>query len=328
MNRHQHYLFSFALATLVVLSGCSSKEENVLQEYAKPPVYDDEKVLLDGGDTLRPVRLQLVADTIFVSYNNQPRIDVYNREFKRISSVNLTDPEPIYPTSFYVIDSLIIVAAHARHLIIVYDRKGTPLMSFGTLPDGTSQLSPFAVTYFGGVAYIADAGLGQILAVSLVNAENITEVGELILTIPKDSTRQIGFPSALAVTPDGRLIVGDAKDGEINVFTCDGGYIYDFDRVNENAVMAPRGFAMDRVLDPMVQDSSSFDPSGIRIQGRLHVVDANNGRIHMFNPSGKYISSYPEQRLPGKPSDIAIDRQNLKIYIADPGAARIFIYNY
>jgi hypothetical protein len=153
-------------------------------------------------------------------------------------------------------------------------------------------------------------------------------MGELILQIPSGSSAIIGFPASLMVTFEGRLFVGDSRNSIIKVFTCDGQYIYDFDPIPAQNPFSPIGFAIDNKIDPSMQDSSSFDPSGIREMGRIHVVDPNNRTVHMFNPVGKYVSSYEPQEMMAKPSDIAIDRKSRKIYIADPHAERIFIYRY
>jgi hypothetical protein len=153
-------------------------------------------------------------------------------------------------------------------------------------------------------------------------------MGELILQIPSGSSAIIGFPASLMVTLEGRLFVGDSRNSVIKVFTCDGQYIYDFDRVPTQNPFSPMGFAIDNKIDPSMQDTSSFDPSGIREMGRIHVVDPNNRTVHMFNPVGKYVSSYKPDEKMVKPSDIAIDRKSRKIYIADPHAERIFIYQY
>ena len=47
----------------------------------------------------------------------------------------------------------------------------------------------------------------------MADAPGITETGELILTIPTSEEQELGFPSAVYVTEDGRLLVGDAATG-------------------------------------------------------------------------------------------------------------------
>jgi len=321
------------LATLILVILCAliiacGQSDEKSEAYKKSPSYIASKVITENGDTLMPARLQVYRDTLFVSYLGQHRIDMFTDQFEKSGSILLVDPEPVFPTYFAITDSLVIVSDHAKKAVVIYDRQGKFIDSFGFLPDGSTRLSPFDLTFYGGVLYLSDIGLNRILAISLTDAENITEKGELILQIPADSSTVIGFPSSLMVTFEGRLFVGDSRNSIIKVFTCDGQYIYDFDPIKTTKPFAPMGFALDNKIDPSMQDSSSFDPSGIREMGRIHVVDPNNRTVHLFNPVGRYVSSYePDDRMM-KPSDIAIDRKSRKIYIADPHAERVFVYRY
>ena len=58
------------------------------------------------------------------------------------------------------------------------------------------------------------------------------------------------------------------------------------------------------------------------------MVDGFNGQIHMFNPLGRYLASYPaDARLAG-PAGIAVDRAGRRVYVADPPTGRILVYRY
>ncbi len=307
---------------------CDNRENTIIDRYSTVPKLERSVPIIDGGDTLRPARLQMVDDTLYVSYVGQTRLDLFTPELEKIRSIVLDKPESVHPTSFVVADSEIIVTDHAKRIVAAYDFDGGFLTSFGLLPDEATRLSPLVVTYYGGVAYVADIALRKVLAISMTDAPEITERGELILTIPPDSGQTVGFPSAICVTPDGRLLVGDAEDGLVRVFTCDGRPVYNFDSVFTDRPLAPQGFAIDDIIDPELQDTSSFDPSGIRYLGRIHVVDGNNAAVHLFSPLGRFIASYPSGGELVRPSGIAIDRARKKIYIADPVARRIFMYRY
>jgi len=292
------------------------------------PVPVGRRVLTQDDDSLRPVRLRMYRDTLFVSYRGLPRIDMYDSNLVKLASIELTQPDSVYPTNFQITDSLLVVVDHAQHVMVVYDRSGDLITSFGTLPDGVTPLSPFSVYCYGGVAYVGDATLQKVMAVSITNAGDVTEMGELILTIPNDTLHRIQFPSMVFVTYDGRLIAGDAGEGDIKVFTCDGRYIYRFDTVTTEAPMAPQGIDMDNLIDPALQDTAVFDPSGVRQMGRFHLLDVNNRQVHMFNSLGRYVASYNVSDTAGRPSDIAIDRRRNRIYIADPEAGAILTYEY
>ncbi len=252
---------------------------------------------------------------------------MFDLSLTRLGSVSLTGPEPVQPSAFAVTDSAIYVSDHGKGVVLAYDRAGGFLDSYGMLPDGETRLSPLALTHFGGVLYVADMTLRRVLAVSVADAPGITERGELILSIPEEPVRELGFPSAVHVTPDGRLLVGDADSGVIRVFTCDGREMYEFETIPGQTALSPQGFASDDRADPSLQDDSSFDPSGIRDEGRFHVLDSYNGRVHMFNPVGRYVASYPEPGRLERPSGIAIDRTGGRVFIVDPPSRLIHVFD-
>lgn len=322
MTRHLSVAAAIAAVGFAILAACSG---NGGGPFLSPPDLVRQHVSLgDGGDTLRPLTLQWFRDTLYVSYTGQARLDKFSGELELVGSVALTDQEPVFPTSFAVSDSLIVVTDHARGLVILYDHDGSVRTSFGTLPDGATPLFPFCVSEYRDVAYIGDVGTHRVMAVSLADREGLTELGELLLMIPQDSVHRIEFASALVVTPDGRLLVGDAGAGDIKAFTCDGRFVYRFDSLRVSAKAAPLAFAIDDIIDPSLVDSTSFDPSGVRRLGRIHVADGNNGRLHVFNPLGRYAFSYGEEIPLVKPTGLAFDARRGMLYVADTGAGRIY----
>lgn len=317
-----------SLAAFLLAVACVDQSHDAAPPFERLPQLLGTHSLTHGDVAISPARIEIVGDTLFISSSQYPRIDKYDYDLNMIGSTALTYPKPVYPTDFKVTDSLLIVADHSNSLIVLYNRKGELVTSFGSMPNTSLPLSPFALDFYGGVAYVGDARLRLVLAVSMVDADGITEIGELILTIPADSVHSIGFPSAIMVTDDGRLLIGDALNGLTKVFTCDGRFVYTFDTVATANTIAPQGLAVDNVIDPSIQDSTSFDPSGVRFMGRIHIVDANNRQVHMFNPLGRYVASYTTPDSTGRPSDIAIDRQQRLIYVTDPVARRLFVYSY
>lgn len=324
----RNLLASALLIAIFPLLSCDHQGDEAVSSFSSQPTLLGQHTPLVDGDTLRPVGLQMFQDTLFVSYTRRAQIDLYSPDLKLLGTISLTDPEPIHPTSFAVNDSMLIVTDHGRGLVVLYDRTGSVVTSFGTLPDGVTPLLPFSVTEYDGIAYVGDLGTGRVLAVALNDRENVTEQGELILMIPSDTSHSIKFGSALDVTPDGRLLVGDAGEGEVKVFTCDGRFVYLFDSLPSGSKMAPLSFTMDEVIDPAMQDSTSFDPSGVRRLGRIHVADGNNGLIHVFNPLGKYAFSYGRDDDLKKPTGLAVDRKRDLLFVADPEAGRIYQYSF
>lgn len=330
MRTWQQKLLQFIALLICSLTfqQCADKPLTDTERYLRAPQFVHEFVLTDGGDTLAPVRVEIDTDSLFVSYRDLPRIDVYSLSGDLIRRIDLLDPEAVYPSSFVVLDSELVVVDHTRKVIVIYDRVGIFKHSFGLLPDHQTSLTPFAVTEYGGVLYVTDLSLRKVLAISNTDADGITERGELILSFPNDTARTLGFPSATYVTIDGRLLVGDAGDGDVEVFTCDGRHVYRFDDHTAAKRMAPQAFASDNLADPELLDSTTFDPSNIRLQGRVHVVDGNNAQIHLYSPLGRYVGSYPTDGRLEKPTGITVELWTRNVYITDPVKKRVFVYHY
>jgi hypothetical protein len=314
------------LCLLAVAAGCGTEQAH--DTYTESPRLLRSVELRDGANLLQPLRLQVVGDSVFVVYKGIARIDVYNLEFERVGSLPLVLPEPVMPSAFAVNDSQMVVCDHTRGAVVVYDRGGNHIDSFGLLPDAQTRLSPLALAHFQGVAYVADMSQKQVLAISTASTSATTEQGELILRVPGAGGKALGFPSAVSVTPDGRLLVGDAGQGHIRVFTCDGQEIYTFDPVPGQAGIAPQGFAVDNVRDPGMKAATSFDPSGVRLMGRIHVADGRGARVHMYNPLGEYLGSYPDAGALQGPSDVGISQKHRRVFVVDSLARRILVFGY
>ena len=328
MRRQINSLCCAGLA--LVFSACGQSGE--VDPFQLAPVLIDTVEPEHGGNSLAPIRLTVHADTLWVCYKSLPLIEAWSLDdpdsIRRVASVGLTDPVSVIPSSLVVGDSNFVVTDHGRGAVVEFDRDGRVRQSFDSLPGGKTGLSPLAVDEFQGVLYVADIAVRRVLAIALREGRGVRESGELILMIPHDEDVPLGFPSAVHVTPDGRLLVGDAKAGVVEVYTCDGRAIYKFDPVPDLSGMAPQGFAQDTVIDPAQQDEHSADPSGIRNQGRIHVADSVNGRVHVYGALGSYLLSYPQDGSLTGPSDVAIHAASRRVFVADPGSGSIVIYRY
>jgi len=312
------------LAVLLVhaalIAGCGRASQ-------EPVTLERSIALSDDTGVLQPLRLQVVGDTVFVSYKGVPRLDKYSLDLERVGSIELTDPVPVMPSAFAVGDSQIVVADHGRGAVVLYDRKGELIDSFGLLPDQQTRLLPLALAWFQGVAYVADMALKEVLAISTAATADVVEQGELVLRVPGAGNRGLGMPSAVFVTPDGRLLVGDSGTGSIRVFTCDGREVYSFDPLPEGKI-APQGFALDDVPDPELSGSAKSDPSGVKHMGHIHVADGRSGQVHVFNALGHYVASYSGNGVLEGPTDVTVSWETHRVFVADSRAKRVHVFSY
>ena len=149
-----------------------------------PPQFVTELRLEEDGTLLRPIRLEYRADTLYVSYRGVSRIDRFDAGLQPLGGIHLGKGHGIHASDFAVTDTGVAVCDHSLGSILLVDRQGDYVGSFGLLPDGETRLSPLAMDAFRGVAYVADVAQRRILAVSLTDSE-VTDRGELILSIPK-----------------------------------------------------------------------------------------------------------------------------------------------
>ena len=240
------------------LGGCRRSSLDSEGPLYAPPEFVGERKLSSGGEALIPLELQIHRDTLFVSYSRIPRIDAYSLELELLHSIELEEPEPVHPTWFCLTDDWLVVSDSEKRLIVLYDRTGKVVDSFGLLPDGKGKLDPGSLVIYGGVLYVSDQDLKRVLAVSLAEAAGITEIGELILTIPADGEKPLGLPGGLHVTDDGRVLIGDVGSGSIEVFTCDGRPIYSFESPKTTRPIGITAFAADDLADPKLAIAEEF----------------------------------------------------------------------
>jgi len=326
IREYKRALLSLYLIMMVI--GCTDHKDQSEISYLDLPLKKVIHLLNEDDTSLKPIRLHLKDDTIFVSYMGRAGIDLFATTFEMIGSIAFTDPDQIFPTDFFISDSQILVCDHSQQVLVVYDRFGNYINSYSRMPDNKVTLSPFSLTYYNDVVYVGDPLIQKVLAISMADIPEVTEKGELVLTFAGDALNQIVFPSALMVTSDGRLLIGDAGTGSVSAYTCSGRFIYNFEIPELAGIIAPQGIAVDDVQDPSLSNTESFDPSGVPGMGRIHIVDANNGKIHMFNPLGSYLASYPLNETLNKPSDIAIDTASNKIFVIEAAAGRVLEFVY
>ena len=85
-----------ALAFLIFLAflttGCAQ------EDYVRSPEFERLVQLDENHPGLEPARLQVVGDSLFVSFNGLPRLEVFDLDLNRLGTIDLVAPEPILTT--------------------------------------------------------------------------------------------------------------------------------------------------------------------------------------------------------------------------------------
>lgn len=143
---------------------------------------------------------------------------------------------------------------------------------------------------------------------------------ELVRVDPNGIVRQrvrgplAGFdrPYDVARGPDGRLFVTEYKGSRVSVLSPAGewqGYIGSRGR-GPGGLVGPQNLAVDE-------------------QGYLYVVDFGNKRVAKFAPDGVFVLSFggKDGDFPGFKSPTGIAAREGRVFVADPGAGRIYSFD-
>jgi predicted membrane-bound mannosyltransferase/DNA-binding beta-propeller fold protein YncE len=219
-------------------------------------------------------------------------------------------------------DGSLFVADANNHRIQHLAADGTIINTWGTFADLNSGNAPggtfnepwgVAVSLDGQFVYVADTWNHRV--------QKFTAGGIFLKmwgTFGQDNDpMSLWGPRDLLVDNDGNLLVTDTGNKRIKVFDADGNFISQFGEfgLEDGQFNEPVGIALDRATN------------------RLYVADTWNQRVQVFDYSnGNFthvdswdISGWYGQSLVNKPY-IAVGA-NSQVYITDPEAGRVLVYN-
>ena len=156
--------------------------------------------------------------------------------------------------------------------------------------------------------YVADTLAHQIVVLELDGRERF-RFGERGV-----GPGQFNFPTAVAVSDCGMVVVTDALNGRIQIFAADGSFELEVGRPGDTSgtFAKPKGVALDSDCN-------------------IYVCDALFDAIQVFDRGGRLLLTFGDSGSgPGQfwmPTGIFIDRQD-NIYVADSYNQRIQIFRY
>lgn len=298
--------------------------------FDQPPVFIGLQAI-SGDGNLRPFALALNEGKLLVSYLGSDRIDEFSGKLELLRTLHLLPGEQASITGLAAEgDRIYATDFNSGDLLFTEYKTGKLVQSFGWLPAYKTRMKALGVTYYKSNLYVTDVASRKMLVIGALAEKDARDEGELVVGFPngKASEFELGYPTWSIVTPDGRVLVSDAKNGEIKAFTCNGRSAHLFEKEGEATLKTPMGIAMDSIPSPALQAKivGGFDPTHVNNLGRIHVVDAELARVKLFDALGKYVLTYGQELR--QPNGIAIDQKKRLIFISDTKLHAIAVYKY
>ena len=213
-------------------------------------------------------------------------------------------------------DGTIYVAEESNNRLSAFDSAGVFSSVMGQVDAGSLLTRPNAVALGpDGSLVVADTWNYQIKVMS-PDGEVINqwgEPGEYGLAAETEPVYGFWGPRDVAVDQEGRVYVADTGNKRVRVYTSDGVFIRDIGSGGSNPGQ----------LD---------EPAGLALHadGRLFVADYWNRRISVFDTGGEFRYSFPVRAWydeQGNRPYLAVDEQRDMLYVTDPDAGRVLVYD-
>ena len=191
-------------------------------------------------------------------------------------------------------------------LIYRYQLQDRQLRKF----TGSPLRRPTGIAWHPGsrLLYVAETGRHQVVAFDLQGIERLRFGGH------GDGPGQFNFPTAVCVDHRGQVLVTDALNARIQVFTPEGHFVSAFGKPGDTSgtFAKPKGVAVDS-------------------EGHIYVCDALFDAVQIFSPTGRLLLAFGESGSgPGQfwmPAGIAVDADDF-IYVADSYNQRVQVFRY
>lgn len=206
----------------------------------------------------------------------------------------------VEPSGFVAAEDRFYITDAQHQMAYVFNSKGKFWFRFPQRdPDdsrGERKLKvPVSLYRKSGVVYATDGFDNQI---KTYNSDGLP-----IISFSKGQQGRLGD---LVVTVDGRLAVFNQGLQKIQIFTCDGRYIYDMD---------------DKVP---LKGEALLEIDGLQ---RFQVLDKGAGQILVYDSMAYYLFSFGDKELQGA-EDFTVNSDDRLIYALVPGENRIKVWGY
>lgn len=201
----------------------------------------------------------------------------------------LVTPSGIWITE----DGTKYIADLKRKQVVVFDRDNRFVKTLG---DPAVLERPVDVAVFGERVYVCDMQKNQIVVFDLVTGEQLMQIGTAGV-----KEGELNRPTHISVTRQGNLVVNDAFNFRIQIFSPDGKFLQRIGAAGNalGSLARPKGVVTDH-------------------DNNLYVVDAAFENVQIFNPEARLLLFFGGAgEKPGSlylPAGIAIDYLNVPYF--------------
>jgi uncharacterized protein (TIGR03663 family) len=224
------------------------------------------------------------------------------------------------PVGVAVSGDRVYVAEVGANRVSVFSRNGQFIESFGQRGT-TDQIGAFFERPYSvdiaedGTIYVVDTWNYRIRSFS-PEGEALATWGSPVtvgINAPEQPVDGFWGPRDVVLDSAGNVYVADTGNKRIRVYSADGQWLRD---------IGQGGSAAGQI----------DEPAGLAIHpdGRLFIADTWNRRVSVFNTDGAYVTNFPVRAwyddLGNRPY-IAVDAARDYLYVTDPDAGRVLVYN-
>jgi hypothetical protein len=293
-----------------------------------------------NGRVMTPQNVADGGDSIYLSFVEQPIVQIYSKTLKLLGSLQLDKPAPITPTAIAVTDSQLIVADTIKGLVAVFDRDGGYVNSVAWYPGRKVRLRPTQLATDGRLLTVIDPKAGQVAVISLITFQPFYDFLELMDIIPGEDRTHLRAPAAAIIAPEGSIWIAD-QSGRGMIYTPTGDFVNELEQPTKTNITSPVAFAValsatdaeaheglrrDNIERVKPQEVLTYVPKPEQI--RIHLLDNGSGKVYVYDLSGRLKLVYPQDRDLQQPTAIAINSTRRQIFITEGGTQSITVFGY
>jgi DNA-binding beta-propeller fold protein YncE len=273
---------------------------------SKPSVFSRILRVITGGhdepQMLQPYGIAVGVDgKVYVADTFARTIHVFDVAKSKYSTIPV-DGESLIGVA--VVGAQVFVTDSVSGRVVGLDARGKVRWTIGR---ESGFLRPTGIAAGADRLYVVDTIMNCIVVVSLTG-QRMSSFGER-----GGRPGQFNFPTNIARTADGRLLVTDAMNFRVQTFDSDGRYLDTFGHLGDGAgdFAKPKGIAVDSA-------------------GHIYVVEGFHDVVQIFDDRGRLLLAFGESGSGSGqfwlPSGIAI--VNDVVYVADSANRRLQVFEY